>query len=771
MLKNPIQKFFNKRRFFRKTVLVFMGILLACVLSVATILTQALKQPLQNSISKTHQGLLQQVRSTTDAYILEQIDTILIQNFLNYQSNADLKQFFQMDGTSERNMSDFFHIYQYLASLNNNFDFLESLSIYNPRSQVYISSTRGVTFADGNNTVPVNPELLDQFLNTTDISKLWVTPSENMFSYQDENIITLICSVPIIRTGNTLRGCVLFNIDMNNLIGYLGSFLPVEEMDILILDQTTGRLIASNHYDEQKETDYLWLTEMTQNQSEGLAEHGDSSVIWANSTASDWSYIAILPIEAVYSDLIQSTQFAIWITLAIIVVAGLIVYIAVVRLHEPIRRLAQSVTNAFPSGNPADELQMIDSVINQLSTRVTDLESTLDDHQELIKNQIVLDILNGNISELEEVQSRLSIVGIPFQYAYYAVTFTELNGHRLAQMDYEQREYLFYTTLHTLEDFWGKNGACLSIRYNNYIISILATNQAGVQGGYPKKMNVGVNLNICLCPYTDDILALHVDFQKLVTYMQYGFIYGFGNVFTAQEIERYERIPVTLPDHFFSNLENLLKAGKTDEIKKILSQLTRDIQKNGCSFRDTQSVLLQIINLICQWAREHNPVNDAFSKSRLLSEFNHAASLTEFEQWVNSILDVYGETFQTRGKDIKNEFVEKIAAYITGHITENLSLNSVADAFNISPSYLSRIFKETLDVNFSVFVNTKKFEAATEMLVDKENRSVTEIAEKLGYYNMPYFNRQFKERFGLSPLQYRKLHLSRQVDAKEDGDM
>lgn len=762
IVKEYLQKFFSRKKYFRKTLVIFTVILLVCVISTATILTQSMKKPLQNSISKTHQTLLEQVRSLSDTYILNQIDTIIIQNFLNFQNNKEWNYFFTMDESSSRDMLELFNTYKYLSEIKNNYDFLDSLVIYNPKSRVIISSNQGVSMVDSHNILslpaPVNLEYTQRFIESGE-TQLWVPPADNKAYFPDENMLTLICSVPVMRTADKFNGCVYFNINMNKLISYIDTFFTIGETQLMVVNHD-GILFASNQFDMQKDEDFSWLTELAATSHEGLSTYNGQSVIWANSAANDWIYAAVLPVNAVYQDMIRSTQFAMWVTIAAILVAGTIVYLATLWLQKPLRKLLLNASERLPETESGDEFKMIDDVISQLSTRVTDLESTLDGNQDLIKNQIVMDILNGNISGIEEVRSRLSIVGIRNHYPAFGLIFTELNSHSLKRTDYEQREFIFYKTLNKLEDFWNKIGVCLSIRYNNYIISILAAPSTDyIEQINPNELDIGTNMNLGLCQPVDDILHLHADFQRLDVYMQYGFIYGYGNVFTYQDIDAYENSTAELPNGFIANIESLLKSGKTDEIKTQVQEAIHFIRTSGCSYHYTQSLLLQIINLLCQWSREQNFINDSFSKSKLISEFNSAENLDEFRDWINDLLDVYRDNFNDRSNSIKNEFVEGIAKYIVENITENLSLKSVADKFGISSSYLSKIFKETLDINFSVYLNTKKFEAAAEMLTHQEQLSVTEIAEKLGYYNMPYFNQQFKDKYGLSPLQYRKRHL------------
>ena len=105
--------------------------------------------------------------------------------------------------------------------------------------------------------------------------------------------------------------------------------------------------------------------------------------------------------------------------------------------------------------------------------------------------------------------------------------------------------------------------------------------------------------------------------------------------------------------------------------------------------------------------------------------------------------------------------MDKIVRYIDENITSALTLKSVAEEFSISQSHLSKTFKEAYNINFSTYVIGKKFDYAARLLVEKENMSIADIAESLGYYSITYFTQQFKQRFGVSPTQYRKINIKK----------
>lgn len=107
-------------------------------------------------------------------------------------------------------------------------------------------------------------------------------------------------------------------------------------------------------------------------------------------------------------------------------------------------------------------------------------------------------------------------------------------------------------------------------------------------------------------------------------------------------------------------------------------------------------------------------------------------------------------------KPSKNaRLIAEVVQYVESRLHENITLKEVADAFAFSPNYLGALFKEETGINFSEHLIDRKMKIAGEMLRGTRLR-IYEIADRVGYKYMPYFSRQFKETFGVTPNEYRR---------------
>lgn len=99
--------------------------------------------------------------------------------------------------------------------------------------------------------------------------------------------------------------------------------------------------------------------------------------------------------------------------------------------------------------------------------------------------------------------------------------------------------------------------------------------------------------------------------------------------------------------------------------------------------------------------------------------------------------------------------VTEVASYITANYATVDSLEQVAAHFYISKSYLSRIFKHVTGYTVNEYINVNRVQQARTLL-SHTNLSITEIAHRLGYNSITYFEKIFRKHTETSPLKYRK---------------
>ena len=107
----------------------------------------------------------------------------------------------------------------------------------------------------------------------------------------------------------------------------------------------------------------------------------------------------------------------------------------------------------------------------------------------------------------------------------------------------------------------------------------------------------------------------------------------------------------------------------------------------------------------------------------------------------------------------KEETTKTISRYLAIHYNDpSLSIQSVAERFGFSPSYLTRLFKEQIGITPIQFVDDVRMKKAIELL-NHRTLTINQIAEAVGYSNQFYFARRFKRYFGMPPTLYKQKNL------------
>lgn len=104
----------------------------------------------------------------------------------------------------------------------------------------------------------------------------------------------------------------------------------------------------------------------------------------------------------------------------------------------------------------------------------------------------------------------------------------------------------------------------------------------------------------------------------------------------------------------------------------------------------------------------------------------------------------------------QNKLIDDVIKYINLNFSDNeLSLSKVSQIFFLNSSYLSRIFKKEIGINFMEYVTKIRIEQAIIMLKNT-NLMAYEVGEKVGIPDSSYFSTCFKRYTGVSVSEYKK---------------
>ncbi|WP_282926277.1 AraC family transcriptional regulator [Helcococcus kunzii] len=128
------------------------------------------------------------------------------------------------------------------------------------------------------------------------------------------------------------------------------------------------------------------------------------------------------------------------------------------------------------------------------------------------------------------------------------------------------------------------------------------------------------------------------------------------------------------------------------------------------------------------------------------------------------LVDKFGE-MENENYVISEKYKErllKIFDYIDNNLFDKIELNDLASYLNVSPQYLSKLFRTYLNLTFTDYVNGKRLQLA-ELDILNTDLSLIEIAFKFGFPNYQSFLHTFRKKYDISPSEFRKKHQNKQI--------
>ncbi|MHA6482165.1 response regulator [Paenibacillus sp. strain BS8-2] len=246
---------------------------------------------------------------------------------------------------------------------------------------------------------------------------------------------------------------------------------------------------------------------------------------------------------------------------------------------------------------------------------------------------------------------------------------------------------------------------------------------------------------------------LHDSYRQAQAALSIKWIIGKNRlIHDAKEWQPKEKMASNLEEIVDRMLQAMLEYNLTVIDDCLMELLVRDTQKN-----EMYDLIIRITSKLhadLQQMNEHlyDMLNWDAHQPFVLFQFE---TVEDIISWLRRRFFELSELLYMKRQKQKRKLIEEITAYITERLDQKVTLSEVAAHFGFTPNYLGQLFKLETNRLFSDFLNELKMERACDLLKDP-TKKVYEIAAQVGYKNIIYFNRQFKEYTNMSPSEYRK---------------
>jgi two-component system response regulator YesN len=386
----------------------------------------------------------------------------------------------------------------------------------------------------------------------------------------------------------------------------------------------------------------------------------------------------------------------------------------------------------------------------------------IDRNIDLLKRSFWKQILLGDHSEFVLNSGRR--LGIDWKAPYFLLGMFHIDFASLTRCyGLKDKELIYYAVYNIARELaTGVSG-----------LSVFASDELEVFVVMNYQRNLAVNAQENFRRFAGDLKYKVEQYLKLASYfvMSYEFNGLAGIAKTYEELKAYNR--GLFYDTASFRMMSLREVGafmntynpKGEILKETLLQKFRDHDLEGfaqeMNYLEKRLLLdkptpTSVLVHLSEWVRliEYEAGYEV-ERTLFYQGFDGAVRLQEVIGSINGrIQRIMSESENSESTGIDKQKLQLIDRYIMEHLSETISLVSIANHLYLNPSYFSRYFKKMSGVNFTDYVNQYKMNLALQMLKNKK-LSVEMIAEKLGYSDRTYFSKVFKKYNGISPVDFK----------------
>ena len=104
----------------------------------------------------------------------------------------------------------------------------------------------------------------------------------------------------------------------------------------------------------------------------------------------------------------------------------------------------------------------------------------------------------------------------------------------------------------------------------------------------------------------------------------------------------------------------------------------------------------------------------------------------------------------------KTELLDELLAFVSTNLQEKITVSDTARQLHVSESTLTHLCTKRLGMSFYRYVTQRRLDLARQLMLACSDLGT--VAENAGFCDYSAFFRAFKQEYGLSPSEYRKIH-------------
>jgi AraC-type DNA-binding domain-containing proteins len=762
-----------RKSIFTKILLSFLLILLLPI-SAGSLFYKSIEKSIIESTDKYNQAMLEQLADSVDSGIEK---TEMLSNYIS--TIPELTEFM-----SFKTPEDVGSQYDYLALLNDLSQFRDFISSSNSNEiiqnyYVYLK-TLDIIIAP---TIKTEPKLFfDWYYKYTDHTYNWYLDnvlkgyhfneflkSTNVKSGNSNySIVTYVHSLPIIdKDDYKAQIVILLN---NDYIMELSNRIEYVNKGCFYLIDDKNNIITSNSSEYNPEVKSI----MAGNPGNGINRYmfngKDVMTVVYNSNKTRWKYVSVIDTGIFMSKVRALKTFSFWLLLLYSISGVIVSYILASRNYMPIKDIVRSIHQGSltMAEKLTNEFDIIKNTILNDKIEKDILKKKITEQIPVARTLFFTKLLKGFINMDEISPDSLAFMQINFRFDLYMVVIIDIeNSNDMAVSDSESKRSLLRIAISNIcEEIINNenNAACYILELDKNSLAVLINANESYMSGIKNVMSninhtiedqLGIFTHTYISSDKKGIENVSKCYTEALASQDYKMIRK-HNIITYNELEDIEKYYYPIETEM--QLINLVKSGDYKGAERVLDKIYEENFKLHSIKPELGKYLFN--NLISTVFKIINSININYEylfdeKSNPLNIMSQGDISEDAFKNIKYSYEVICNFIRINTSCNYNHLINEVSTYILNNYSDYmLSLTTISEKFNITPQYLSTLFKKQKGKNLTDYISELRLEEA-KCLLKNHSLSIVQISKLVGYSTDVPLTRLFKKYEGITPGQYR----------------
>ncbi|MDQ0896941.1 helix-turn-helix domain-containing protein [Paenibacillus sp. V4I7] len=270
---------------------------------------------------------------------------------------------------------------------------------------------------------------------------------------------------------------------------------------------------------------------------------------------------------------------------------------------------------------------------------------------------------------------------------------------------------------------------------------------------------IKLSVSITISPLQDNAgPCIHL-YKQLLEASYHRLFRGHGCIIWSEEIMGYRAKEYKFPTQKEKQLVDCLMTGDSAEAETIYTDIINETAEYPYSVVHLAiSHLTLRVNNVLNTINKNNALALPLYLDTTIASLNQVETIEEINFQFYQLFEHLHKKIDEKRSSKHVDLIKKMNDIIErDYGNQNLSINSIADELDMSPIYISRLYKQHTMVALIDLIQDVRMNKSKELLIHS-SLSVAEIAEKTGFTSDSYFYRKFKKYNSITPNDFRKQY-------------